>query len=41
MIVMGGIIGVGIFANPLEVAHRVHAPFLILGKEVVDKQWGN
>ncbi len=31
MIVMGGIIGVGIFANPSEVAHRVHAPFLILG----------
>lgn len=31
MIVMGGIIGVGIFANPSEVAHRVHTPFLILG----------
>jgi basic amino acid/polyamine antiporter, APA family len=31
MLVMGGIIGAGIFANPSEVAHRVHAPFLILG----------
>ncbi len=31
MIVMGGIVGVGIFANPSEVAHRVHTPFLILG----------
>src|SRR6266576_4510125 len=31
MIVMGGIVGAGIFANPSEVAHRVHAPFLILG----------
>jgi APA family basic amino acid/polyamine antiporter len=31
MIVMGGIIGAGIFANPSEVAHRVHTPFLILG----------
>jgi APA family basic amino acid/polyamine antiporter len=35
MIVMGGIIGVGIFANPSEVAHRVHTPFLILGVWVV------
>ena len=24
MIVMGGIVGAGIFANPSEVAHRVH-----------------
>jgi APA family basic amino acid/polyamine antiporter len=31
MIVMGGIVGVGIFANPSEVAHRVNTPFLILG----------
>jgi amino acid transporter len=30
MIVMGGIIGAGIFANPSEVAHHVHTPFLIL-----------
>src|SRR5881394_4414553 len=25
------IVGAGIFANPSEVAHRVHTPFLILG----------
>jgi APA family basic amino acid/polyamine antiporter len=31
MIVMGGIVGAGIFANPSEVAHRVQTPFLILG----------
>src|SRR5437764_4093875 len=31
MIVMGGIVGAGIFANPSEVAHRVHTPELILG----------
>src|SRR6266852_7203121 len=31
MIVMGGIVGAGIFANPSEVAHRVHTPFAILG----------
>ena len=31
MIVMGGIVGAGIFANPSEVAHRVDTPFLILG----------
>ncbi len=31
MIVMGGIVGAGIFANPSEVAHRGHTPFLILG----------
>src|SRR5262252_3296858 len=30
-IVMGGIVGAGIFANPSEVAHSVHTPFLILG----------
>jgi basic amino acid/polyamine antiporter, APA family len=31
MIVMGGIVGAGIFANPSEVAHHVHTPLLILG----------
>jgi APA family basic amino acid/polyamine antiporter len=31
MIVMGGIIGSGIFINPYVVAQRVHTPFLILG----------
>ena len=31
MIVMGGIVGAGIFMNPSEVAHRVHTPALILG----------
>ena len=31
MIVMGGIVGAGIFMNPSEVAHRVHTPVLILG----------
>src|SRR5438094_9587260 len=35
MIVMGGIVGAGIFANPSEVAHRVHTPLLILGGWVV------
>src|SRR5690242_14174015 len=35
MLVMGGIIGAGIFANPSEVAHRVHTPFLILGVWIV------
>src|SRR5438046_6182530 len=35
MIVMGGIVGAGIFANPSEVAHRIHTPFLILGVWVV------
>src|SRR5437879_12880873 len=30
MIGVGGIVGAGIFANPSEVAHRVHTPFLIL-----------
>ena len=35
MLVMGGIIGAGIFANPSEVAHRVHTPFLILAVWVV------
>ena len=31
MIVMGGIIGAGIFSNPSVVAQRVHTPLLILG----------
>jgi APA family basic amino acid/polyamine antiporter len=30
MLVMGGIIGAGIFVNPSEVAHRVHTPAAIL-----------
>jgi APA family basic amino acid/polyamine antiporter len=35
MIVMGGIIGSGIFMNPSVVAIQVHTPFLILGAWVV------
>src|SRR5437867_5943704 len=35
MIVMGGIIGAGIFTNPYVVARQVHTPFLILGAGVV------
>src|SRR5690349_8319901 len=31
MIVMGGIIGAGIFVNPAVVARQVHTPFLVLG----------
>ena len=31
MIVMGGIIGSGIFMNPSVVAQQIHTPFLILG----------
>ena len=31
MIVMGGIIGSGIFMNPYVVARQVNTPFLILG----------
>src|SRR5438132_5612143 len=31
MLVMGGIVGAGIFANPSVVAHHVHTPLLILG----------
>src|SRR5438552_1893009 len=31
MIVMGGIIGAGIFSNPYVVAQQVHTPILILG----------
>lgn len=35
MIVMGGIIGSGIFMNPSVVALQVHTPFLILGAWVI------
>jgi APA family basic amino acid/polyamine antiporter len=35
MIVMGGIIGSGIFINPYVVARQVHTPFLILGAWVI------
>lgn len=35
MIVMGGIIGSGIFVNPYVVARQVHSPFLILGAWVL------
>jgi APA family basic amino acid/polyamine antiporter len=35
MIVMGGIIGAGIFTNPYVVAQQVHTPTLILGAWVV------
>lgn len=35
MIVMGGIIGSGIFMNPAVVARQVHTPFLILGAWVI------
>ena len=31
MIVMGGIVGSGIFINPYVVAQQVHTPFLVLG----------
>src|SRR6516225_2342616 len=31
MLVMGGIVGSGIFMNPSVVAKQVHTPFLILG----------
>src|SRR6185312_14333752 len=35
MLVMGGIIGSGIFINPYVVAEQVHTPALILGAWVV------
>jgi len=35
MLVMGGIIGAGIFANPSVVARQVHSPALILGAWLV------
>ena len=31
MVVMGGIVGAGIFMNPYVVAQQVHTPVLILG----------
>ncbi|MBZ5525844.1 MAG: amino acid permease, partial [Acidobacteriia bacterium] len=31
MLVMGGIVGAGIFINPYVVARQVHTPLLILG----------
>ena len=31
MIVMGGIIGAGIFVNPSVVARQVHTPALVIG----------
>src|SRR5438309_10723297 len=43
MIVMGGIVGAGIFVNPSEVAHRGHTPLLILGVSVLGgifAMWG-
>ena len=35
MIVMGGIIGAGIFVNPSVVARQVHTPMPILGAWLV------
>ncbi len=35
MVVMGGIVGSGIFINPYVVARQVHTPFLILGAWIV------
>jgi APA family basic amino acid/polyamine antiporter len=35
MLVMGGIIGAGIFVNPAEVARAVHTPALIVGAWIV------
>src|ERR1041384_4192484 len=35
MVVMGGIIGSGIFMNPAIVARQVHTPFLVLGAWVL------
>jgi len=35
MLVMGGIIGAGIFVNPAEVARSVHTPALIVGAWIV------
>jgi APA family basic amino acid/polyamine antiporter len=35
MLVMGGIIGTGIFVNPSNVARAVHTPFLIVGAWVL------
>ena len=35
MIVMGGIVGAGIFINPYVVAQQVHTPLLILGAWII------
>ena len=35
MIVMGGVIGSGIFVNPAVVARHIHSPVLILGAWVL------
>src|SRR5437660_6502379 len=35
MVVMGGIIGAGIFVNPSVVARQVHTPMLVLGAWVI------
>src|SRR3954447_20049776 len=35
MVVMGGIVGSGIFINPYVVASQVHTPFLILSAWIV------
>src|SRR5712691_518140 len=35
MIVMGGIIGAGIFVNPSVVARQVHTPALVLGAWII------
>src|SRR6478735_5417682 len=35
MIVMGGIIGAGIFVNPSVVARQVHTPALVIGAWIV------
>ena len=35
MLVMGGIIGTGVFMNPYVVAQRVHTPVLVLGAWLV------
>src|SRR6476660_6241676 len=35
MIVMGGIIGAGIFVNPAVVARNVHTPLLVLGAGLI------
>jgi len=35
MIVMGGIVGAGIFINPYVVAQQVHTPLMILGVWII------
>ena len=39
MLVMGGIVGSGIFINPYVVAQQVHTPFLILGASLAVADW--